>query len=108
MGVPNSEVGYTSAMPRREDNAVRKGHVGSLDKKSIIIIIIIIIVFFVILCSGASDLPLFVNDATHLSAVVTLCALMTTKFPVVLNLPIIVPCRCLILIVCVVGALKTS
>jgi len=104
MGVPNSEVGYTSAMPRREDNAVRKGHVGSLDKKSIIIII----VFFVILCSGASDLPLFVNDATHLSAVVTLCALMTTKFPVVLNLPIIVPCRCLILIVCVVGALKTS
>ena len=28
MGVPTSEVGYTSAMPRREDHEVRKGHVG--------------------------------------------------------------------------------
>ena len=27
MGVPTSEVGYTSAMPRREDHEVRKGHV---------------------------------------------------------------------------------
>jgi len=26
MGVPTSEVGYTSAMPRREDHEVRKGH----------------------------------------------------------------------------------
>ena len=25
MGVPTSEVGYTSAMPRREDHAVHKG-----------------------------------------------------------------------------------
>jgi len=33
MGVPTSEVGYTSAMPRREDHEVRKGHVGALDKK---------------------------------------------------------------------------
>jgi len=33
MGVPNSEVGYASAMPRREDHEVRKGHVGALDKK---------------------------------------------------------------------------
>jgi len=34
MGVPNSEVGYTSAMPRREDHEVRKGHVGiGLKKK---------------------------------------------------------------------------
>ena len=28
MGVPTSEVGYNSAMPRREDHQVRKGHVG--------------------------------------------------------------------------------
>jgi len=33
MGVPNSEVGYTSAMPRREDHEVRKGHVGHWIKK---------------------------------------------------------------------------
>jgi len=28
MGVPTSEVSYTSAMPRREDHEVRKGHAG--------------------------------------------------------------------------------
>jgi len=33
MRVPTSEVGYTSAMPRREDHEVRKGHVGALDNK---------------------------------------------------------------------------
>jgi len=33
MGVPTSEVGYTSAMPRREDHEVRKGHVGHWIKK---------------------------------------------------------------------------
>jgi len=33
MGVPNSEVGYTSAMPRREDHEVRKGHVGHWGKE---------------------------------------------------------------------------
>ena len=33
MGVPTSEVGYTSAMPRREDHEVRKGHVGAFDFK---------------------------------------------------------------------------
>jgi len=32
MGVPISEAGYTSAMPRREDHEVRKGHVGHLKK----------------------------------------------------------------------------
>jgi len=35
MGVPTSEVGYTSAMPRREDHEVRKGHVGHWIKKKI-------------------------------------------------------------------------
>ena len=30
MGVPTSEVGYTAAMPRREDH---KGHVVALDQK---------------------------------------------------------------------------
>jgi len=35
MGVPTSEVGYTSAMPRREDHEVRKGHVGHWIKKNI-------------------------------------------------------------------------
>jgi len=35
MGVPTSEVGYTSAMPRREDHEVRKGHVGALGEKNI-------------------------------------------------------------------------
>ena len=33
MGVPTSEIGYTSAMPRREDHEVRKGHVGHWIKK---------------------------------------------------------------------------
>jgi len=30
MGVPTSEVGDTSAMPRREDHEVHKGHVVAL------------------------------------------------------------------------------
>jgi len=30
MGVPTSEVGYTSAMPRRKDHEVNKGHVAAL------------------------------------------------------------------------------
>jgi len=42
MGVPNSEVGYTSAMPRREDHEVRKGHVGLWMMMMMIMIIIII------------------------------------------------------------------
>jgi len=33
MGVAASEVGYTSAMPRREDHEVRNGHVGHRIKK---------------------------------------------------------------------------
>jgi hypothetical protein len=33
MGVPTSEVGYTPAMPRREDHEVHKGHVVAMDKK---------------------------------------------------------------------------
>jgi len=39
MGVPTSEVGYTSAMPRREDHEVRKGHVVALGEKRKIFII---------------------------------------------------------------------
>ena len=33
MGVPTSEVGYTPAMPRREDHEVHKGHVVALGKE---------------------------------------------------------------------------
>jgi len=33
MGVPTSEVGYTSAMPRREDHEVHKDMWGALGKK---------------------------------------------------------------------------
>jgi len=33
MGVPTSEVGYTPAMPRREDHEVHKVHVVELEKK---------------------------------------------------------------------------
>jgi len=33
MSVPTSEVGYTSAMPRREEHEVQKGHVVALEKK---------------------------------------------------------------------------
>jgi len=33
MGVPNSEVGYTSAMPRREDHEVHKDMWGHWGKK---------------------------------------------------------------------------
>jgi hypothetical protein len=36
MGVPNSEVGYTPAMPRREDHEVHKGHVVALEEKNIL------------------------------------------------------------------------
>jgi len=32
MGVPTSEVGYTPAMPRREDNEVHKGTCGGIGK----------------------------------------------------------------------------
>jgi hypothetical protein len=35
MGVPTSEVSYTSAMPRREDHEVHKGHVVALDQNNI-------------------------------------------------------------------------
>jgi len=38
MVVPTSEVGYTSAMPRKEDHEVRKGHVGHWIKKVIAVI----------------------------------------------------------------------
>ena len=34
MGVPTSEVGYTPAMPRREDHEVHKGHVVVLEKEN--------------------------------------------------------------------------
>jgi hypothetical protein len=34
MGVPTSEVGYTSAMPRREDHEVHKEHVVALGGKT--------------------------------------------------------------------------
>ena len=37
MGVPTSEVGYTPAMPRREDHEVHKGHVVALDQKKFIV-----------------------------------------------------------------------
>jgi len=37
MGVPASEVGYTPAMPRREDHEVHKGHVVALEKIYIVI-----------------------------------------------------------------------
>jgi len=33
MGVPNSEVGYTSAMPRREDHEVHKRTCGGIGKE---------------------------------------------------------------------------
>ena len=33
MGVPTSKVGYTPAMPRREDHEVHKGYVVVLDQK---------------------------------------------------------------------------
>jgi hypothetical protein len=33
MGVPISEVGYTTAMPRREDHEVHKDMLVALDKK---------------------------------------------------------------------------
>jgi len=37
MGVPTSEVGYTPAMPRREDHEVRKDMWGHWKKKMIVI-----------------------------------------------------------------------
>jgi hypothetical protein len=38
MGVPNSEVGYTPAMPRRKDHKVHRGHVVAMEKKKITIL----------------------------------------------------------------------
>jgi hypothetical protein len=35
MGVPASEVGYTSAMPRREEHEVHKRTCGGIGKKNI-------------------------------------------------------------------------
>jgi len=35
MGVPTSEVGYTSAIPRREDHEVHKGRVVAMGGKNI-------------------------------------------------------------------------
>jgi len=45
MGVPTSEVGYTSAMPRREDHEVHKDMWGHWGREYIFIIIIIIIIY---------------------------------------------------------------
>jgi hypothetical protein len=41
MGVPTLVVGYTPAMPRREDHEVHKGHVGALggEKKSFKVVV---------------------------------------------------------------------
>jgi hypothetical protein len=36
MGVPTSEVGYTSAMPRREDHEVHKRTCGGIGKKIVV------------------------------------------------------------------------
>jgi hypothetical protein len=36
MGFPTSEVGYTSAMPRREDHEVHKGRLVALGKRIIL------------------------------------------------------------------------
>jgi hypothetical protein len=33
MAVPTSEVGYTPAMPRREDHEVHKGHVVAMERE---------------------------------------------------------------------------
>jgi hypothetical protein len=38
MGVPTSEVSYTSATTRRGDYEVHKGHVVALDKKKFILL----------------------------------------------------------------------
>jgi hypothetical protein len=35
MGVPTSEVGYTPAMPKKEDHEVYEGHVVALEEKKI-------------------------------------------------------------------------
>jgi hypothetical protein len=37
MGVPTSEIGYTSATTGREDHEVHKGHVVAMGKKFILI-----------------------------------------------------------------------
>jgi len=41
MGVPTSEVGYISAMPRREDHLSPQGHVGALGEMMIMIMMMI-------------------------------------------------------------------
>ena len=47
MGVPTSEVGYTPAMPRREDHVVHRGHVVAL--------------------GGGGDIPLLKHFESYLS-----------------------------------------
>jgi len=53
MGVPTSEVGYNSAMPRREDHEVRKGHVGHWIKKK------------TALNESRQDVPEYMSSAPH-------------------------------------------
>jgi len=43
MGVPTSEVGYTPAMPRREDHEVHKRTCGGIEKKNVWSTILLII-----------------------------------------------------------------
>ena len=57
MGVPNSEVGYASAMPRREDHEIHKDMWGIGGKIIIIIIIKIIIINLNYLRSVWNDEP---------------------------------------------------
>jgi len=45
MGVPTSEVDYNSAMPRREDHQVRKGHVGRWGGGTRIVIVPVVFVW---------------------------------------------------------------
>jgi hypothetical protein len=40
MGVPTSEVGYTPAMPRREDHELHKEYVVALDTKKLSFLLI--------------------------------------------------------------------
>jgi hypothetical protein len=47
MGVPNSEVGYTPAMPRREDHEVHNENVVALGQKKSFLTVHLIIMFVI-------------------------------------------------------------
>jgi len=64
MGIPTSEVGYTSAIPRREGHEVSKGHVGHWIKK---------ILYIATNCNIVVSVTICIYRYTHTTALYVGC-----------------------------------